>query len=415
MAWQWDAERRRYRNAETGRLVSEKRVVAWRDSYIGIRASSIQGLTENLIEDNMSRQAWEREMQAEIKGEITALYMLGRGGRNAMQPSDETAIEGLAQEQLKFLRGFSNDIKRGRVTAPQALARARMYAGSGVLAFERGRAAAHGLPDLPQYPGDGQTVCRSNCRCHLAYEQDGDDWLVYWHLGAAEHCPDCEAMASSWAPLRIEASGELRESLPAWEGDPSALTTSELSAEARDAVRQWREGLTEDQWWALYEYQASADPFQYALLLGENTEDWLGPINALIKALETAPQVTDHVVWRGFKMRNLSTREAKRYWQRRVGTKVFWGGFASASEDPSIAAGFANSGPNAGGVVFELRHRGVPHVLGSAVESNDIEIERECIFPPGTTWRIDSVRTADTSGPFHSIDNVTIVTMRQIE
>lgn len=90
----------------------------------------------------------------------------------------------------------------------QIAARSRMYISSAREAFERANARAHGAPDLPAYPGDGQTVCLTNCRCNWRIEEVYDDegnlagWNCYWEIdAAAENCPDCQANHSKWYPL----------------------------------------------------------------------------------------------------------------------------------------------------------------------------------------------------------------------
>jgi hypothetical protein len=101
---------------------------------------------------------------------------------------------------------------------------------------------------LPQVPRDGQTRCRTNCRCRLeiAYERDADGAivavLVWWKLSPAEHCEDCLALSREWNPRRFPV--DLEESAPidqavqllvlaeGWEEDASALRAMWGIAEA---------------------------------------------------------------------------------------------------------------------------------------------------------------------------------------
>jgi hypothetical protein len=81
--------------------------------------------------------------------------------------------------------------------------RARMYINGSTRAFERAKSDSLGLPELRQYPGDGRTICRTNCQCHLSYAEREDHWEVTWVLGEAEHCPDCVTLSEQWAPLVV--------------------------------------------------------------------------------------------------------------------------------------------------------------------------------------------------------------------
>lgn len=91
----------------------------------------------------------------------------------------------------------------------QVRARSQLYINSARQAYERAKARALGVPDLPAYPGDGSTVCKSNCACSWRLEPiyDDDDnligWNAFWELGAADHCPDCIQRSIQWNPLRL--------------------------------------------------------------------------------------------------------------------------------------------------------------------------------------------------------------------
>jgi hypothetical protein len=98
----------------------------------------------------------------------------------------------------------------------QIAARSKMYLNSAREAFERAKARAYGLPTLPAYPGDGQTVCRTNCRCTWRIEELFDDegnvigWNCYWDMvDDPGTCPDCTANAAKWSPLSIAVGEEV--------------------------------------------------------------------------------------------------------------------------------------------------------------------------------------------------------------
>jgi hypothetical protein len=145
-------------------------------------------------------------MRRQTKTAYINEYLLARGGRHNMVQSDWGRLGGLLKRQYEYINNFARDIDAGKVSGGQIRTRARMYVNgaSGQIrtrarmyvngatqAFERAKAESHGLPRLSQYPGDGQTVCRSNCQCGLHYVEHDDRWDVFWRLGVAEHCPDC--------------------------------------------------------------------------------------------------------------------------------------------------------------------------------------------------------------------------------
>ena len=80
--------------------------------------------------------------------------------------------------------------------------RSNLYAGSANASYYRGKAMGR----LPQYPGDGQTACLTNCACYLTFAEGDYPWIVEvtWHLTPAEHCDDCIALAATWNPYVLE-------------------------------------------------------------------------------------------------------------------------------------------------------------------------------------------------------------------
>lgn len=138
--------------------------------------------------------AWRAAMATAIRRSQTAAYIAATAERLGVPVS---AVKGLSRAerkeldaridaQLKYLDGFVADLKAGKLTMPQAQARAQLYAGA-----VRGGFYAARYPGLDVYPGDGGTECKTNCKCYL----EMDDQLIYWRLSAAEHCPGCVSRA----------------------------------------------------------------------------------------------------------------------------------------------------------------------------------------------------------------------------
>jgi hypothetical protein len=113
-------------------------------------------------------------------------------------------------EQMGFLGDFAIQISenRGERKIPGGAFRAAMYGESlgqcYQKAYMRARGSRYGLPDLPAYPRDGQTVCLTNCRCqwHIV-KRSNTQYEATWQLNPADHCPDCIDNARKWNPLMI--------------------------------------------------------------------------------------------------------------------------------------------------------------------------------------------------------------------
>jgi len=93
----------------------------------------------------------------------------------------------------------------------QVAARSKMYLNSAREAYERGKMRAHGVPQLPAYPGDGSTVCLTNCRCAWRIEEQRDEegnllgWNCYWEIIGPDdaNCPDCLDRMGRWNPYVV--------------------------------------------------------------------------------------------------------------------------------------------------------------------------------------------------------------------
>lgn len=201
--WQWDDRSKRYRNTESGRFISQRTAVKLRDAYTAGKVADADRLSRKLVNREINLQEWTLEMRRQIKDAYVNQYMLARGGKNNMTQADWGRVGGLIHGQYHYLEGFSRDIDAGKLSEGQVRTRARMYINGSTRAFERAKSDSLGVPELKQYPGDGQTVCRTNCQCHLDYVETDSQWEVTWVLGEAEHCPDCVTLSETWDPLVV--------------------------------------------------------------------------------------------------------------------------------------------------------------------------------------------------------------------
>jgi|GEM_PF-4961628 len=163
---------------------------------------SLIGPATQALANGGSIGAWRTAMEQAIKRSQTAAYIAATAERLHTTPAlvkglsraERKELDARIAEQLKYLDGFVADLKAGRLTMPQAQARANLYAGA-----TRGAFYATRYPGLPSYPGDQE--CMGNCKCTL----DERDGAVWWVLHPAEHCAGCLDMASN-SPYKAEAA-----------------------------------------------------------------------------------------------------------------------------------------------------------------------------------------------------------------
>lgn len=196
----YDTSASRWRASATGRFVSHKQVVSARDEIVRASMQYTDNLAAQLASGNISLQRWVIDMRQQLKQTYINEYMLARGGTSAMTQSDWGRIGHMLRDQYKYLDRLAADIAAGKLSPKQVAVRARMYIDSAVQAHEQGKAAARGLI-LPAYPGDGQTQCLTNCKCHWEIVEQEVLWECFWRLEAqAEHCPDCVSNSMAWNP-----------------------------------------------------------------------------------------------------------------------------------------------------------------------------------------------------------------------
>jgi hypothetical protein len=211
-AFEWNPKRKKYTYKESGRALSVQRVNQLRDEYIREQVTWSEGLASRVASGEMTAQAWESEMRQRLKKSSTAEYMLGRGGINTMTTDDMKVIEGVLRGQYDYLERFAAEVNADFLSEAQIRARSQLYFESTRQMHERGKASGWEVEaDLPCYPGDGDTQCRSNCKCSWEFEENTTETLCYYRLNAAEHCEDCQDRAFQYNPFVITRTRETPE------------------------------------------------------------------------------------------------------------------------------------------------------------------------------------------------------------
>jgi hypothetical protein len=136
-----------------------------------------------------------------VRQGTTAGFLLGGGGVNAVKADTMNRIDALIGEQTDFAERFMRDLAGAGLSEKEAAARAQMYAGTAVTAYEEARAVSNGI-DLPCFPGDGGTSCLTRCRCSWTIETTDDEVSAWWDTaGDTSVCAGCFSRSQRYNPL----------------------------------------------------------------------------------------------------------------------------------------------------------------------------------------------------------------------
>lgn len=195
----FDERTKRYRDTRTGRFLSE--VTVNKVLKIALSAKSATELTRMYKDGTISKDIWHRGFRKLIKETYINSAILAKGGREQMTDQDWGKTGGHVAEQYWHL-----DRKEGNfldsiddLTLKQAQARAEMYIRSGKQVFEEinrdnkkelgavfewwhlgGEENCESCLELTSrgmvpigtlgtVPGAGETICLTNCQCHITY------------------------------------------------------------------------------------------------------------------------------------------------------------------------------------------------------------------------------------------------------
>jgi hypothetical protein len=201
----WDEKIGRYRDIETGRVISRAQVRAFIEDSIGASVNHTNSLANLVSNGLMDVDAWNLAMREELKKEYIRQYLLGIGGKGTMTKSDWGKLGSMLKEQYHYLNGFADAVSAGDLTENQIRARSAMYVNSAREGFERANARAadrlgfdlvawnlgtreehcgdcvnfssmgyQPVADDPfsgAFPGSGDTECLTGCGCYLSYQK----------------------------------------------------------------------------------------------------------------------------------------------------------------------------------------------------------------------------------------------------
>ena len=204
--WEFNDTAKRYRNTVSGVNVTNNRLIELRDNLMIKQTPAIRRLVNQLRDGELSVQEYTLAMRRLIRKAYLSQYLLAKGGVNAMTRRDIGSLASQVLRQYGFLQNFANQIKNGELSVGQIRSRSEMYLHSSTQAFERGQASSFGI-ELPEYPGDGNQVCLSRCKCRWQITRKDDGTIeARWIMNiTAEHCESCRQNAARWNPYIITA------------------------------------------------------------------------------------------------------------------------------------------------------------------------------------------------------------------
>lgn len=205
--WEWDNSEYAYKNNVTNEKVDEGEKNEIFNAFLDAYILYLLAESAALIKKNKTLNTWSKNLTEKINYSIIISYSFGIGGKNVLDAEDLQRIKDIAKIQTKYFRDFANDIRSGNLSGAQVLNRTALYGESSTNSYEQSKVKSHGIR-LPEYPGDGNQVCLSNCRCHWDLKDDGDYVNATWTLNpTAEHCVSCVNNSQKWNPLRVKKGG----------------------------------------------------------------------------------------------------------------------------------------------------------------------------------------------------------------
>jgi hypothetical protein len=128
----WVERAQRYRDLTTGRFVSEDLILGELDRIVVSSADTMKGITQQLIDGQLSLPEWQLQMEREIKLVNRQAGVIARGGLKQMSAADWGRIGFETKRQYQYLRNFATEIASGKQPLNgRALVRAGLYGEAG--------------------------------------------------------------------------------------------------------------------------------------------------------------------------------------------------------------------------------------------------------------------------------------------
>ena len=232
--WRFHARTVHYRHRDTNQRIGDTEWVRLRDDFTDAMYPEVINVCEQMFDRAITLHEWLRQMALIVRDTHLALWLWGSGGYNTMDTTSLVVLVDILRFQYDYLTSFGQAILTGNrpespsgifpfgsqrahisLYTPRSLQRqgvvnrSTLYVESGTASGERGKVVGYRrlTDELPEYPGDGNQICRTRCRCHWRFNfntSDASFYHAFWRLNArAKHCATCLGNASRWSPITI--------------------------------------------------------------------------------------------------------------------------------------------------------------------------------------------------------------------
>lgn len=202
-SFEFESKSQRFRITEgagKGQFIGKAAIDSLTQKAIGLAKTDLGTIGDLLLKNKISIATWEEATAKTLKTIEISQYALGKGGIHRMTQRDYGLIGQRLKEQYKYLRGFSEDLKAGKLSEAQFRQRLNLYAADTRHAYELARTESHkgdgynwerrirnakdscvscvgyadrGWQPIGSLPPIGTACeCGSSCQCSLEYAID---------------------------------------------------------------------------------------------------------------------------------------------------------------------------------------------------------------------------------------------------
>lgn len=202
LEFEFDKQSQRYRiksGTGKGQFIGKAAVDSLTRKAVKQVQADMMTIGKLLIDRKISLGTWEEATAKTIKQQTVLQYAIGKGGVAQLSSRDYGIIGAKLKAQYGFLRGFSEDLKAGKLSEAQFWARLKLYAAATSGAYEAGREESHKAADyrwekrirnarescndcigyaargwqaIGSLPNRGEKcACKSNCQCSKEYSK----------------------------------------------------------------------------------------------------------------------------------------------------------------------------------------------------------------------------------------------------
>lgn len=149
----------------------------------------IKTIGELLINKKISLSTWEETTAIALKNLHIQSYLLGRGGKNAMEQRDYGLIGQRLRNEYQYLRRFAEEIRTKGISKAEFFRRLDLYSNAGSGLYEKARTEGHLKSDFA-WEKRVRTKTES-CQSCIAYE--GLGWQPIGTLPAPTERCECRS------------------------------------------------------------------------------------------------------------------------------------------------------------------------------------------------------------------------------